>query len=243
VRRWSIIHEVNDSSAHRPPDPGRLADARVVLFDLDGTLLDTIGLILSSFRHATTEVLGRPLPDEVLLRNVGVPLAVQMREFDEARADDLLAVYRAHNAEHHDDLVRAFPGVAEMLGRLAALGLRMGVVTSKARPMAERGLMITGVRRHFGVVVTCDDTERHKPDPAPLAFAADALGADLRYCVYVGDSPHDMRAARAAGARAVGVTWGVSSEADLAAEGPDAIIDDMADLPRLFTQAPARAGA
>jgi phosphoglycolate phosphatase-like HAD superfamily hydrolase len=80
-----MIHYVNDSSAHRLPKPGCIADVRVVLFDLDGTLLDTIGLILSSFRHATSEVLGRSIPDEVLLRNVGVPLAAQMREFDEER--------------------------------------------------------------------------------------------------------------------------------------------------------------
>ena len=240
---WSIIREVNDSLAHRIPEPGCLSDARVALFDLDGTLLDTIELILSSLRHATGTVLGRPLSDEVLLRNVGVPLAVQMREFDEERADELLAVYRTHNAEHHDGLVRAYPSVAEALAGLASRGLPMGVVTSKSRPMAERGLAITGLRERFRTVVTCDDTELHKPDPAPLAFAADALGVDLRYCVYVGDSPYDIRAARAAGARAVGVTWGVSSAQELRAEGPDAIIDDLADLPRMFMQAPARAGA
>jgi pyrophosphatase PpaX len=130
-----------------------------------------------------------------------------------------------------------------MLEHVASLGLPMGVVTSKSGPMAERGLAISGIRQRFDIVVSCEDTERHKPDPAPLVFAADALGADLRYCVYVGDSPHDMRAAKAAGAHAVGVTWGVSSEAHLAAEGPDAIIDDMADLSKLFMQASARADA
>lgn len=242
ARRWSIIREMEERPTTPPPAPGRFADAHAVLFDLDGTVLDTIELILFSLRHATGEVLGAPLPDDVLLRNVGVPLAKQMAEFEPSRADELLTVYRAHNAVHHDRLVRAFPGVADGLAEVRS-ERPIGVVTSKSRVMAERGLEVTGLLESFDVVVTCDDTERHKPDPEPLLFAAGALGVDLRYCVYVGDSPHDIRAAKAAGARAVGVTWGVSSEADLAAETPDAVVDKMADLTSLFQQASARSGA
>jgi pyrophosphatase PpaX len=241
--RWSIIFAVNQLPAHASDGFAPFHDTHAVLFDLDGTLLDTVELILSSFRHATAAVLGRQLPDEVLVKNVGVPLAVQMREIDEARAEDLLAAYRIHNGEHHDRVVTAFPGVARVLDELALRGLPMGVVTSKSRSVAERGLTITGIRDRFAIVVACEDTERHKPDPDPLAFAADALGVDLRYCVYVGDSPHDVRAGRAAGARAVAVTWGVASAEDLLAEGPDAIIDDLSDLPKMLPQAPARAGA
>jgi pyrophosphatase PpaX len=234
---------VNDHPAQGSSARPAYHDTRAVLFDLDGTLLDSIELILSSFRHATSVVMGRALPDEVLLRNVGVPLAAQMREFDETRADELLAAYRAHNAEHHDGSVRAYPHVIGALDELVLRELPLAVVTSKARPFAERGLEITGMRDRFDVVVTCDDTERHKPDPAPLAYAAGALGVDLRYCVYVGDSPHDVRAAKAAGARAVAVTWGVSSAEDLHAEDPDAVIDRLSELLDMLPQAPARAGA
>jgi pyrophosphatase PpaX len=218
----------------------RLAQTRAVLFDLDGTLLDTIALILSSFQHATTTVLGEPLPDDVLLRNVGVPLAVQMAEFDPERAEELLAVYRAHNGEHHDRLVEAYPGVAEVVAAIDDAGMPMAVVTSKSRHLAERGLTITGLRGRFPVLVACEDTEEHKPDPAPLILAADTLGVDLRYCVYVGDSPHDVRAARDGGAIAIGATWGVSSAAELAAAGPDFVIDSIDELLGLLNEACVR---
>jgi pyrophosphatase PpaX len=210
----------------------RLGNVRAVLFDLDGTLLDTIGLILASFRHATTVVFGEALPDEVLLRNIGVPLRIQMREFsdDPGQADELLEAYQAHNGEIHDESVAAFPGVREMLDAVTALGLPVGVVTSKSRPLAERGLGITGLADYFDTLVTCDDTDRHKPDPYPLTVAASALGVQLRYCVYVGDSPHDMRAAVDGGAVAVAATWGVSDDLELVAEGPDIVIDSVAEL-------------
>ncbi len=229
-----MIHVVNESdeSTCGPAQP--FAEIKAVLFDLDGTLLDTIELILTSFRHATTTVLGEALPDAVLLKNVGVPLAVQMREFDELRAEELLAVYRAHNGEIHDEYVKCYPEVPETLHELADRGMPMGVVTSKSRLVAERGLAITGLAEMFDAVITCDDTERHKPDPEPLLSCARALGVDLRYCVYVGDSPHDVRAARAGGAVPVAVTWGVSSAADLRAEGPVAVIDRMGQLPEVL---------
>lgn len=239
--RWSMIHDVNRTPAQQTsPSAERLAQTRAVLFDLDGTLLDTIALILASFRHATTTVLGAPLPDAVLLRNVGVPLAAQMAEFDPERAEELLAVYRAHNGEIHDDMVEAYPGTGEALTIIGRSGMPMAVVTSKSRPLAERGLDITGLRDHFPVVVACEDTERHKPDPAPLELAADTLGVDLRYCVYVGDSPHDVAAARQGGAVAIGVTWGVTSEAEMIAARPDAVIDSIDELIVLLDDACSR---
>jgi pyrophosphatase PpaX len=224
----------------------RLDGVRAVLFDLDGTLLDTIELILTSFRHATHEVLGKALPDEVLTRNIGIPLRVQMSEFsdDPGEADEMLRIYREHNGDIHDRMVAAFPGVREMLDGLAARGLPMGVVTSKSRTLAERGLAITGLDGYFDTLVTSDDTEIHKPDPYPLTVAAGALGVQLRYCVYVGDSPHDMRAAVDGGAVAVAATWGVSDDPELVAEGPDVVIDSVGQLlPLLARDRRAREGS
>jgi pyrophosphatase PpaX len=240
-RPCGIIHAVKHSPAHDSPTTiQRLAQTRAVLFDLDGTLLDTIALILSSFRHATTTVLGDPLPDEVLLRNVGIPLAVQMVEFDADRAEELLAVYRVHSGEHHDQLVKAYPGVAEVVAEMEASGMPMAVVTSKSRAQAERGLTITGLRDRFPVLVACEDTDEHKPNPAPLRLAARHLGVDLRYCVYVGDSPHDVRAACDGGAIAIGATWGVSSAEEITAAGPDFVIGSIDELPGLLDEACAR---
>ena len=99
---------------------------KAVLFDLDGTLIDTLDMIKASLRYATETVLGRVIPDEVLMHNVGIPLVVQMAEFDPERAEELLATYREHNVRVHDAMVREYPYVEESLERLVGLGLQLG---------------------------------------------------------------------------------------------------------------------
>jgi pyrophosphatase PpaX len=189
-----------------PPEERFVIEA--VLFDLDGTLIDTIALILASMRHATTTVLGREYSDDELLCGVGTPLVYQMRELSATHADELMSAYREHNWEHHDALIEEYPGVDAMLEGVAARHIPMGIVTSKSRPVAERGLELLGLGDHFEVVVCAEDTERHKPEPDPLIHAATAIGADRATCIYVGDSPFDMRAAKAAGVVPVAAMWG-----------------------------------
>lgn len=218
----------------------RLAAVECVLFDLDGTLIDTLDLIRESMRYATATVLGDPLPDEVLMHNVGVPLAVQMREFSETHADELLAVYREHNARVHDVMVREYPGVEEALTELVERGYLLGVVTSKIGHVARQGLERFSLERFFDVIVASDDVETHKPDPAPLLHAAASLGVDPTACAYVGDSPHDISAAVAAGMVAVAAKWGVASTERLRAAGSEYEADSMTEVMRLF---PARESA
>lgn len=205
-----------DRSAFRE-DP---TSYNVVLFDLDGTLVDTVTLILTSFRHATAVVLGAPLPDEVLMRDVGIPLAKQMSTFSAERADELVEVYREHNAQVHDELIAEYPGVKEVLAELVGAGKRLGVVTSKSRHLAERALTLFELGDYFEVVVACEDVEKHKPDPDPIIHAARLLGVEAAECVYVGDSPHDMNAALSAGALAVAALWGAFPEETVTAPGP-----------------------
>jgi len=204
---------------------------RALLFDLDGTLIDTVALILSSFRHATNEVLGAPLPDEVLMRNVGVPLAIQMREFAPEHADELLRVYREHNSRIHDDMVAEYPGTRETLERMASRGFPMGVVTSKGTPMARRGLDAFGLGDLFEVLVTSDDVEIYKPDPYPLRYAAELIGVPVEECLYLGDSPHDMSAALAAGSVSVAALWGAFGPAAVLEPGPEYALRSIRDLP------------
>lgn len=215
------------------PRPDGIA---AVLFDLDGTLIDTMAHILASFRHATAEVLGEQLPDDVLMHNVGIPLMQQMREFtdDEELAERLLHEYRVFNHACHDEMARLYPGTTETLDALQARGVPMGIVTSKGTPMARRGLELFDLTGYFQVVVTADDVSRYKPDPYPIVHAADRLGVPAGRCVYVGDSPHDVAAGRAAGAYVVAVTWGVADAARLAESGPDAMLDDIRGLPDLL---------
>lgn len=225
----------------------RLAALEAVLFDLDGTVVDTIPHILASFRHATTDVLGAALSDDVLLHHIGVPLTKQMRLFtdDEDTAERLLASYRAFNHETHDDMARLYPNTIQALETIAARGLPMGIVTSKSRMMAWRALDLFDLGRFFAVVVTENDTDVHKPDPTPVLHASAALGIDPVRCVYVGDSPADVAAGKGAGALTVGVTWGVADRARLEEAGPDAVIGDIGMLPMLLgleTECPGRAG-
>jgi pyrophosphatase PpaX len=207
-----------------------MEDVECVLFDLDGTLIDTIDMIRASMRCATETVLGAALPDEVLMRNVGVPLAQQMQEFSEAHAEELLSTYREHNARVHDAMIREYPGVDNALAKLAARGLRLGIVTSKSRPVAFRGLERFGLERFFETVVTCDDVTRFKPDPFPLFAAAEALKVEIGRCAYVGDSPHDMAAAVASGCVSIAALWGAFSVEAVLAPGPLYQASNIADV-------------
>lgn len=205
---------------------------RGVLFDNDGTLVDTHDLILSSMRHATREVLGSPLPDEALMAKVGQPLAVQVRDFtdDPAAQEEWLAVYREHNHRHHDDCVRPFPGVRECLDALAQEGMKLGVVTSKLHGLAWRGLEVCGLAPFLSCCIGSDDCDRFKPDPQPVVRGLQALGLPADACPYVGDSPFDMQAGRGAGCPTVAVTWGMFPPEALEAEGPAWVCDEPAAL-------------
>jgi len=216
--------------------PPRLSAVKAVLFDLDGTVVDTIPHILASFRHATAEVLGAALSDEVLLHHVGVPLARQMRYFteDEAEADRLLASYRAFNHKTHDDMARLYPNTLSALTALHGAGMPMGIVTSKSRAMAERAIALFDLGKFFKVLVTADDTDYHKPHPLPVQRGAELLGFEPVRLVYVGDSPADIESGKGAGTATVGAAWGVASKERLLAAGPDAIIEDIGDLPALL---------
>jgi pyrophosphatase PpaX len=191
------------------------------LFDFDGTLVDSIALILDSFRHATLTVLGMVPPDDVLMAGVGTPLREQMSALDPARVDELVTVYRDHNGRRHGDLLRPYPGVDAMLTGLRRRGHALGIVTSKMRDAVELGMQYVPLGR-FDVVVTCEDTDRHKPDPAPVLHALAALAAPPASAVYVGDAPYDLRAGREAGVTTAAAMWGTAfAPAVLRAERPD----------------------
>jgi pyrophosphatase PpaX len=216
------------------PPAERLACLRAVLFDLDGTLIDTIELIRVSFRHATKQVLGEELPDSLTMANVGQPLRTQFEDLAPGRADELTRAYREFNWAHHDQMAKSYPGTVETLRAIAARGIPMGVVTSKGTEGARRGLDLFGLTGFFEVVVSADDVPIHKPDPYPLRAAASALGVPLEYCVYIGDSPHDMQAALSGGAIAVAALWGAFAESDVLVPGPPFALRDIRELPALL---------
>lgn len=213
----------------------------VVLFDLDGTLIDTRQLILASFRYALGRVLNRDYPDEVLLAGQGRPLIVQMQELGGSRAEELAALYTDFNLRYHDQLVQEFPGMTDLVADLAAAGARLGVVTSKRREATYLGLKRFGLLPHMAAVVCVEDTQEHKPAPGPVREALRRLEASPEQAVMVGDSPFDMESARAAGVEAVGVAWGSHPVQRLWQAGARAVFFTVAELREwLWGQASAR---
>jgi pyrophosphatase PpaX len=202
-----------------------------VLFDLDGTLIDSGAIILASFRHATQTVLRREIPDAELAALVGGSnIHDQMRSIDEEQVDELVRVYREHNEPLHDEL-EAFEGIEHVLSRLKDEGRRLGIVTAKRRKTVELAFAVLPLERYFDVVVTSDQTERHKPDPEPVLTALERLGADRSEAAFVGDSPFDVAAGKAAGVFTVAVAWGNIhppenlAEADVLVETPEELLD------------------
>ena len=188
-----------------------------VLFDLDGTLIDSIGLIVDSFHH-TMDAFGLPRQrDEAWLAGIGTPLRGVLSSWarDEAMLDGLLATYRAYNIEHHDARVRAYPGAREVVLELAASGVRLGVVTSKNRQGTQRGLQAAGLSGVIEVLVCAEDVTRPKPHREPVDRAVSLLSADREATLFVGDSLHDLHAGRAAEVHTGAALWGPFARADL----------------------------
>lgn len=203
----------------------------VVLFDLDGTVIDSGAIILASMRHAAKEVLGADVPDEELMAAVGGPgLEAQMHALAPDRVEELVTVYREHNEPLHDELV-CCPGIDDVLVRLKDEGRRLGIVTAKRRTTVDLAFAKVPLGHLFDTVVGGDETERHKPDPEPLLLALERLGAGPREAAYVGDAPFDIQAAKAGGLFSVAVTWGgIHARERLEAEEPDALVDSAEEL-------------
>lgn len=203
----------------------------VVLFDLDGTVIDSGAMILASMRHAAKEVLGVEPADDELMAAVGGPgLEAQMHALAPDLVDELVTVYREHNEPLHEQLV-CCAGMEDVLARLDAEGRRLGIVTAKRRMTVDLAFDKLPLARHFDTVVCGDETERHKPDPEPLLVALERLGGRADEAAYVGDAPFDVQAAKAAGVCSVAVTWGgIHTRERLESERPGAIVDSAEEL-------------
>lgn len=204
-----------------------------VLFDLDGTLIDSIELIRRSYVHTMRVHRGVEPHIDVFLAGLGRPLRWQFGQFtaDASEVEAMVATYREHNLAHHDAMVRAFPGAVEAVRELKLRGLRLGIVTSKMRAGAYRGLRHCGFDEElFGAVVGADDVSEHKPDPAPVRRALELLGAQPARAVMVGDSPHDLASGRAAGTRTAAVAWGPFPRSQLQATEPDFWLEEPREI-------------
>ena len=216
----------------------RMATLRTVLFDLDGTLIDSIRLILDSYHHTLTQH-GLPArTDEDWLKGVGTPLSVQFAEWRVVpeTLEALMATYREYNLKHHDRMVTVYPGVVDAVREIKAASIQTGLVTSKNRQGALRGLKLVGLEALMDILVCADEVTNPKPHPEPVEKAVALLGADPAATVYVGDSVHDMVSGRAAGVRTAAALWGPFGRAQLEGASPDYWLETPQDLVDLVTE-------
>lgn len=196
---------------------------RAVLYDFDGTLADSTELIMRSWRHMMQTHHGAVPPDEEWLSGFGMTLETQVARFARSaeETEAMLRCYRDFQGLHHDAMLRPFPGAPETVAELARRGLRLAIVTSKHREAALRGMDLCGVVEHFPVIVAPEDVTHPKPHPEPVLQALERLEVEPGEAVFVGDSPHDMAAGRAAGVRTAAALWGPFPRAALEREAPD----------------------
>jgi len=216
------------ATLNRMPPPSLVT----VLFDLDGTLIDSIELIVKSARFAFASRPGPSPTDEEFMAGIGQPLVAQFGPYagtpEEMQA--LIAAYRHYQLENHDRLTTLYDGVLDLVLALKDDGRPLGVVTSKMDAIARRSLSHVGLLDLFDVVVGMDHTQHHKPRPEPVQFALNRLGVAPGAASYIGDSPFDIEAGNAAGVTSIAVTWGAFSRDTLATASPSYTVDRPADL-------------
>ena len=205
-----------------------------VLFDLDGTLVDTIPFILAAVRHAFAGYPTCPT-DAEWIAGIGTPLRAQIASFAHRPEDEqpLFDRYREYWRAHHDEETRCFPGAREVVEELARRGHPIAIVTAKAEQGAYRTLGHTALLPFVKTVVGADSCARAKPHPEPVLLAVSRLGEDPARALLVGDSRHDVAAAKAAGARAAAALWGACTREELAAAGADHFLRDVREVPAL----------
>lgn len=199
------------------------------MFDLDGTLVDSLPLLKEVYYRVFAD-LGLPWGSGEVYHWIGRPLVDIARHFAAGREEEFIGRYHHHYYREYDRRVRLFPGTAEMLRRLKGKSLALGIVTSKGRTSAWHTVRQMGLEEYMDVVITAHDVERHKPLPDPVLKALEVLAVAAAEAVYVGDSPYDVQAGRAAGVKTLGVTWGLSSAAELAGWQPDGLLGSWDDL-------------
>ncbi len=210
-----------------------------ILFDFDGTLANTIDLIIATFEFTCKKVLGAVPPREAIIATFGLPLgdAFEKLAGREDLVEEMRAVYKAFNEANHDAMIRPIAGVEETLRDLKMRGLKLAVVTSKKPAMLRRGLDCLDLAQYIDVCIALGDTQESKPHPAPMLAACRALRLKPCECLCVGDSPFDLQSGRRAGAKTVAVLYTYFDLDKLVTEGePDYVISTPHELLTLIAK-------
>src|SRR5690625_3559725 len=208
---------------------------KTVLFDLDGTLIDTNELIYVSFKY-TFDKYGYSFSREEILEFNGPPLIETFMNVNPEKADDMLKTYREHNFQHHNDLVTVFPNVIETLESLRENGIKMGIVSTKMRNGVELGLEVTKLKHFFDSIVSLDDVQNAKPHPEPVLKGMKELKGSPETTIMIGDNYQDIESGKNAGVKTAGVAWSLKGVDVLKRHDPTYILNDMQDLDRKSTR-------
>ncbi len=203
---------------------------RTVLFDLDGTLIDTNELIIQSMLHTLEKYAPNQYNRENVLDFIGPPLDESFKWVEPTKVEEMIEVYREHNLYHHDSFVKPFDGVIETIKALKERGIKLGIVTTKIGDTALRGLKVTQLDRYFDVIIGYDDVEHAKPHPEPVLKGMEALQAKASETLMVGDNYHDILAGQNAGVKSAGVAWSLKGQEALQKHNPDYMLETMGDL-------------
>lgn len=201
-----------------------------LLFDLDGTLIDTNELIIQSFLHTLEKYYPKQYKREDVLPFIGPTLYDTFVNMDENNVEEMIQTYRTFNHEKHDSLVTEFEGVFDTIKQLHEMGFKLGIVTTKMRHTVTMGLKLTKLDQFFDVVVTLDDVKNAKPDPEPIFLALEKLQAKPEETIMVGDNYHDILAGKNAGTLSAGVAWSIKGVDHLNEYNPDFMLMHMSDL-------------
>ncbi|MGP4061302.1 pyrophosphatase PpaX [Halobacillus sp. H74] len=203
---------------------------RTILFDLDGTLIDTNELIIASFTHTIEQYSDRPYERKEILDFIGPPLRDSLSKVNPAKVEEMIVTYRKHNIENHNSYVKAYDGVVETIKTLKKQGYRLGIVTTKMRNTVQMGLELTGLDGLFETVITLDDVKNAKPHPEPIVKALSHLDSQASEALMVGDNTHDIEAGQNAGTKTAGVAWTIKGREVLDNLKPDYMLTHMSEL-------------
>lgn len=201
-----------------------------ILFDLDGTLIDTNELIISTFLNTLEKYYPNKYKREDVLPFLGPTLHETFGSLDPERVEEMVTDYRTYNIANHDLLVKEFEGVFETVKKLKEKGYKLAIVTTKREDVALKGLHLTKLNQFFECIVAFDHVKKVKPDPEPILIALEQLGSRPEEALMVGDNFHDVLAGKNAGTKTAGVAWTIKGRDYIAKYEPDYLLENMADL-------------
>lgn len=207
-----------------------------ILFDLDGTLIDTNKLILDSFKHTIKTHLNIDAIDDELLKYFGEPLILTLQRYSMDKASDMFNTYIEYNEQHHDSCVLPCEGIESGLKAIKEMGCTLAVVTSKRKDIALRGLKLFGFDKYFTEIVALEDTDKHKPNPEPILEALKRLSSTSEGAIMIGDSVFDIECAKNAGVKSVLVKWSMADGFQKKNIDADYIVNSIDDLIKIVKE-------